>query len=167
MNHLSWVLFSCVVGVAAAGVAGCGSDPADVAGTYTISLTNRENGCMFANWVVGEQTTGVRVTITQSGDSASASVEGTAGAFFDLWLGGHVYTGTVDGDELSLELFGNRPQTLGNCAFTYNSRITATIHGDALSGRVEYTAKTNNNPDCAALESCITYQDFNGTRPPQ
>jgi len=162
MKHLSWVLFSCVLGVL-----GCGSDPADVAGDYTISITNRDNGCMFANWAVGEQTTGVRVTITQDGETASASVEGTAGAFFDLWLGSHVYTGTVDGDDMTLELFGNRPQTAGNCAFTYNSRIVGSINGDALSGRVEYTAKTNNNPDCAALESCLSFQDFNGTRPPQ
>ena len=161
MKLVPWILLG--------GLLGCGSDPADVAGSYTIAIaiTNRDNGCMFANWTAGAQTTGVEVTITQSGDQASATIEGTAGAFFDLWLGSRTYTGTVDGDELRLELFGNRSQSAGNCAFTYNSRIVGTIDGDALSGKVEYTAATDNNPDCAALEACLTYQDFNGTRPPQ
>lgn len=159
MRLVPWILLT--------GLLGCGSDPADVAGSYTIAITNRDNGCMFSSWVVGEQTTGVQVVITQSGDQASASIEGVAGTFFDLWLGSHTYTGTVDGDELTLELFGNRSQASGNCAFTYNSRISGRINGDALSGRVEYTAATNNNPDCSMLESCLTYQDFNGTRPPQ
>ena len=34
-------------------LAACTS-PADVAGTYTIALTNRANGCNLQNWTVGE-----------------------------------------------------------------------------------------------------------------
>lgn len=144
----------------------CG-DPANVAGSYTIALTNRDNGCMFANWMVGNQTSNVPVELTQSGESASATVNGVAGVALDLALGSRIYTGKVDGDHIALDLFGTRAQQSGNCAFTYNSRIDADITGDTLVGRVEYTAQTNNNPDCAALENCLSFQDFNGTRPPR
>jgi len=148
-------------------VLGCGGgSDADVAGNYTIALTNRDNGCMLANWTEGESTTGVAVTITQDGSNVTASVEAGAGFVLDVALGGHVYTGSVDGNRVFLELFGSRNQQMGNCAFTYNSDIDASLSTDTLMGKIEYRAATNNNPDCAALENCVSFQEFNGTRPP-
>lgn len=148
--------------------AACGSsEPADVAGNYTIALTNRDNGCDLANWTVGEQASGIPVVITQEGANATADVQAGAGFILDAALGSSVYTGDVDGSNLFLELFGNRPQQQGNCSFTFNSEIDASLIGDTLTGRINYKAATNDNPDCTALEGCVSFQEFNGTRPPQ
>jgi hypothetical protein len=147
---------------------GCGSsEPADVAGNYSIALTNRDNGCNLANWTVGEQATGIPVVIMQEGSTATADVQAGAGFILDAALGSSIYTGDVDGNDLFLELFGNRPQQQGNCSFTFNSEIDASLAGDALSGRINYKAATNDNPDCTALEGCVSFQEFNGTRPPE
>jgi hypothetical protein len=153
--------WSCVLVLCAA----CGSD-ADVAGNFTIALTNRDNGCNLNNWTVGDQSSGIPVTITQDGGTATADVGGGAGLVLDLALGAHVYTGDVDGNDLSLELFGTRGQTAGSCAFTYNSAIDGSISGDTLSGRIEYRAATNGSPECGTIEGCVSFQEFNGTRPP-
>ncbi|MEO8698640.1 MAG: hypothetical protein ABI867_01320 [Kofleriaceae bacterium] len=157
MKHLSLVM---------ALVAACSGSDADVEGDYTIALTNRDNGCMFANWTVGDQTTGVPVVIGQDGSNVTATVNGGAGLVLDVALGARTYTGDIDGDDLVLELFGTRGQQMGNCSFTYNSTIDATLDDDSLTGRIEYRAATNGNPDCSALEDCLSFQDFNGTRPP-
>jgi hypothetical protein len=147
---------------------GCGGgDPADVAGNFTISLTNRDNGCNLANWTVGEQASNIPVVITQDGDNATADVQAGAGFLLDAALGSSVYTGDVDGDDLFLELFGTRAQQQGNCTFTFNSEIDASIDGDTLTGVINYRAATVGNPDCAALEGCVSFQEFNGTRPPE
>ncbi len=155
-----------VIGVLLVATGGCG-DPADVEGTYTMAVTNRDNGCNFANWTPGTSSAGITVAITQEGEDVAATIQGATGGFLALWLGSNVYTGTIDGDELDLDLFGSRPQTSGNCAFTYNSAIHATADGDTMTGRIDYTAAGNGNPDCASIDGCVSYQDFNGTRPPQ
>jgi len=147
-------------------LAGCTGSDADVAGDYTVALTNRDNGCMLANWTVGDSTTGVAVTVTQAGSDVTASVEAGAGFVLDVALGSHVYTGTVDGSHVFLELFGTRNQQSGNCSYTFNSDIDAILAGDTLTGKIEYRAATNGNPDCAAFDNCVSFQDFNGTRPP-
>jgi hypothetical protein len=143
-----------------------GGDPADVAGDYTIALTNRDNGCNLANWTVGESSSNIPVAIEQEGSTATANVMAGAGVVLDLALGSHIYEGEVDGDDLFLELFGTRSQTQGNCTFTFNSEIDASIDGDTLTGAIRYKAATVGNPDCAPLEGCVSFQEFNGTRPP-
>jgi hypothetical protein len=154
-------------GIALVLVACGGGDPADVAGDFTIAVTNRDNGCDLENWTVGDQASNIPVTITQDGSDVTATVGAGAGFILDLALGDNVFTGTVDGDDLLLELFGTRGQQQGNCSFTFNSTIDATITGDVLTGTIDYRAATNDNPDCAALEGCRSFQEFNGTRPPQ
>lgn len=138
-----------------------------MAGDYTIALTNRDNGCNLANWTVGEQSSNIPVVIAQDGSTATANVMAGAGVVLDLALGSHLYEGEIDGDELFLELFGSRSQTQGNCTFTFNSEIDASIDGDTLTGVINYQAATVGNPDCAPLEGCVSFQEFNGTRPPQ
>ena len=162
MKHLNWLA---VVGALV--VAACGDDPVDVTGSYTVALTNRENGCNFQNWAVGDTTQGVGVDITQSADQASASVQGVAGGFLDLWLGGHVFSGTVDGNDVRLTIVGTRAGSMGACAFTYDAEITGTLTGDALQGNLRYKAKTNGAPDCGALTGCESRQEFSGARPPR
>ena len=41
------------------------------------------------------------------------------------------------------------------------------MDGDVLVGEIRYTLATNDNPDCAAYEGCVTHQALNGTRPPR
>ena len=147
--------------------AACGGSDADVAGNFSVSVTNRDNGCNFQNWTVGDQATGIQVTITQDGSNVTATVGGVTGALLDIALGGHAYTGVVDGDDLALDLVGTRAMQMGNCTFTYNSAIDASIDGDVLTGEVHYRGAGNGNSDCASITGCDTFQDFNGTRPPE
>ncbi|MBP9085499.1 MAG: hypothetical protein KBG15_05235 [Kofleriaceae bacterium] len=153
--------------VLSGGLTGCSSDPADVAGAFSISLTNRENGCALTNWTVGAQSQGVPVTITQNGATASADVGGVGRIALDLLLGNHVYQGDVDGSDIALKILGSRAGLQGTCAYTLNSQIDATLAGDALAGTIKYTAATNGNADCGTLTGCVSTQDFNGTRPPR
>jgi hypothetical protein len=146
-------------------LAACTS-PADVAGEYTLSLTNRANGCNLQNWTVDGTTQNVHASVTQNNDTAAATVTGIAGTYLDVVLGDHVFTGGVDGDNLQLTLFGTRSGTSGNCTFTYNAVLHGTLSNDVLTGVIDYEAKTNGNPDCAALTGCVSLQEFNGTRPP-
>ncbi|CAN5627176.1 hypothetical protein BH11MYX1_BH11MYX1_16030 [soil metagenome] len=148
-------------------VPACSSDPASVAGNYTVGVTNRTNGCNFASWTEGAMNSGIPVAITQAGSTASANITGVTGGYFDLVFGTSVFTGTVDGDALDLKLMGTKPQTTGNCTYTYDGEIVGTATGDTLTGKINYTAATNNHTDCATIEGCVTYQDFSGSRPPQ
>ncbi len=156
---------SCIllIGVLAA----CTSDPVDAEGTYTVSVTNRENGCNFDPWTVGNSATNITTVINQEGTSAGAEVTGVTGGYLDLILGSHVFNGSVDGDELDLKILGTRSAVTGNCTFTLDARLHATLDGDVLTGRIDYSKHGNGNSDCAPLDGCITYQDMNGTRPPR
>lgn len=147
-------------------LAGCSDDPVDAEGQYTIAVTNRTNGCNFANWTVGDSASNIQVNVTQQGGSAVADVMGGTKALLDFWLGDHSFSGSVDGDHLDLKLTGTKSQTTGNCTWTVDAILDAYLSGDILSGRINYTGNGNNNTDCAAVNGCVTFQDFNGTRPP-
>jgi hypothetical protein len=143
-----------------------GGDPADVAGTYDVSVTNGDNDCDLANWDVGAQTTDISVEITQNGDTVSAEVTGGAGLVFEAVLGSNVYTGTVDGDHLSLAITGDVAFEMNECDYTFDSEIEADIDGDVITGDIYYRAVTDGDPDCGDLTGCANVQAMNGTRPP-
>lgn len=147
-------------------VAGCSDDPADIEGDYSVAVTNGDNGCALDNWTEGESAQNIAVTITQDGDSASAEVGGITGGVLDLWLGGRVFTGTVDGNDLNLTLTGDNSLSEGNCAYTFDAVLDGSIAGDVITGEIRYEAQTNGGTDCGALTGCATVQAFNGTRPP-
>ena len=148
-------------------LAGCSSSPANVGGTYSVTGTNETNGCNIPGWTQGNTFTGVNVVITQSGSSATAIVMGGGGQLFlDALLNTNSFMGSVDGDSVKLKAIGTRPQTSGNCTYTYNAEIDATLAGDELAGKINYTTATNGNSDCAAIKNCDSFQNFNGTRPP-
>ncbi len=149
-------------------LAACSSDPVNVAGNYTVGVTSRDNGCNLGGWTVGQMTSGISVQITQTGGDATANVTGFGAAFgLDVLLGSHAFTGTVDGNSLDLKIMGTNAQQSGNCTFTYTGEIVATSNGDSLAGRINYTPATNGNSDCAAITGCVSFQEFNGSRPPQ
>lgn len=152
---------------ALASVAGCGSEPADVAGDYSVAITNGQNGCNFNEWVEGESTANIPLVITQDGTQVSAEVQGIIGGLLGLWLGTNIFTGEVDGNSLQLTLYGTTSATAGNCTYTINSTMLAESDGDVLTGQLRYEAATNGNPDCGEIEGCVTLQSFNGVRPPQ
>src|SRR5262245_50701914 len=101
----------------------CGGSPADVAGNYTVSVTNGPNGCPFPNWTVGESATNIPVTVAQDGSNATATVEGGVGTVLMVGLGSRVFAGDVDGSGLDLELIGTAVQTSGSCEYTYNAHL--------------------------------------------
>jgi hypothetical protein len=145
-----------------------GSDsPVDAQGQYAISLTSRTNDCGFDNWTEGESSTGIPLTITQDGAEADAEVGGLAAAFLDLALGEHIFSGTVSGRHLDLEIFGSRQLTRAGCPHVVNATLEASLEGDVLQGEIHYTVNGNGSPECEALDGCDSYQEFNGTRPPQ
>jgi hypothetical protein len=149
-----------------AALAACGSDPVDAEGTYTISVTNRDNGCNFTNWMVGDSAANISVVVNQEGESANADVMGLTRIYLDAVLGSHVFNGTVDGNELSLNIVGTQSTMQGNCTLTVDAELNATLEGDVLTGRINYRWHGNGNSDCAPYDGCLSYQDMNGTRPP-
>jgi len=146
-------------------IAACGSDPADVEGTYTVGVTNREDACNFG-WMVGQMNAGITVVITQNGEHANAEIQGFAGLAVGAAVGTNMFSGAVDGDTIDLVATGTNPKTSGNCTFTYDGRIEATATGNAIEGTIRYVANTNTASDCAAVQ-CESHQDFSGARPPK
>ena len=148
-------------------VSGCGGDPVDAEGTYTVSVTNRDNGCNFQNWTIDNSAAGIQVVINQEGSDVNADVMGATRVYLDLILGGHVFEGTVDGDELDMAIQGTQTFTTGNCVdHTIDARLLTTLDGDVLTGRISYTI-VGTGSSCAPYDGCNSYQDMNGTRPPQ
>ena len=147
-------------------LAGCGGSPADVAGSYTVSVTNGPNGCPFMNWTVGESATNIPVTIAQDGSDATATVEGGVGTVLMLGLGSRMFAGEVSGSGLDLDLLGTQTLTSGSCEYHYNAHLDGSIDGDVITGTITYTGVSDDLPDCDAINNCESTQDFNGTRPP-
>lgn len=164
MRTASCLFFATLLSVTTA----CGdSDPVDAAGDYTISVTNRENGCGFDNWTEGDSASNIGLTITQDGSDVTGTVTGATGTWLNLVLGDNVFRGSASGGGVTMTLFGTRSTSQGNCTYTVNATIGADADGDVLTGDILYEAATNGNPDCASLDGCASRQEFNGTRPPQ
>jgi hypothetical protein len=150
----------------AAILAGCGSDPVDAEGNWTVSITNRADDCNIG-WTEGQSSNNVTVNITQNDDAIIVDVTGLGGGVLNLFLGGDdVFSGTVDGDQIEAVREGTNARTMGNCTYTYNATITADINGDTMMGSLTYRPADNGNSDCAAIQ-CENVQDFSGNRPPQ
>jgi hypothetical protein len=144
-----------------------GDDPADVAGSYTIALTNGDNGCEFGNYQEGDTAQGVGLELTQNGGAVTGDVTGVvATTYLDLVLGSHTFTGDVGGTELDLGIVGTVPFRKDSCDYTVDATLSATIDGDVLVGTIDYSARTDGSNDCGVLEACHTVVSFNGTRPP-
>jgi hypothetical protein len=167
MNRFASALAATCLAVAGIG-AGCSSSPANVAGSYTIAVTDEDNGCGLSNWSQGQSSTNIPVTVSQDDDSATAMVTGAVGGYLDTVLGSSTFTGDLDGDKLALTLYGTRNATKGNCSYTYQADLDGSLSGDTLTGTITYTPVTNGSPDCDTMDvtGCTSVQNFNGTRPP-
>jgi hypothetical protein len=146
--------------------AGPDAAPPDAAGSYSVTITNGANQCAFGGFMEGAVATGVPLAVTQEDAAVTATVQGAAGAFLDLALGSREFAGEIDGSALALTLFGTTPFMVGACTYTINGEVSATLDGDLIEGSIDYRPSTNGSPDCGVLETCVTAQQFNGTRPP-
>jgi hypothetical protein len=146
----------------------CSSEsPADVAGTYTLSLTVQENGCGILGGSVGDSSTGVEIVVTQTGSNANAQVKGIAGLALALAMGSDTFTGKVSSSDLDLSIAGTMPGSTGTCAYTRNAHFETKLTGDVLQGTVTYSYATNRTADCGSLSTCQDVQLLNGVRPPR
>ena len=151
-------------------LAGCGGDEdgftVDVAGSYTVAVTNRESSCQMGDWMEGNMAAGIPFDVTQEGQNVHATVGGAVGVYVLLVQGNADFDGSVDGTKIALTNYGMRSVTQGNCTFTYNATIAGELNDDAISGTITYAPATNENPDCSDVE-CASVQEFSGSRPPR
>jgi hypothetical protein len=145
---------------------GTGGPPVNVAGSYTIAVTDEDNGCQLANWMMGQSSSGIPLQITQSGANATGNVSGLVGVAIALWLGSATFQGTVSGNEIDITDYGSTKTTTGMCTYSINAIFHGTLDGDALSGSVTYTTVTNHASDCGFRETCASHQNLSGSRPP-
>ncbi len=139
---------------------------ANVAGTYTLTLRYGENGCLLDSWTEDSELAGVVLELEQSGVDVIGTVPGVTGAVLGLLHGSNVYEGTVEGARVTMTIFGNRPESSGNCVYSLNNEVDATFDGDFVTGTLLFARRGNGNPDCPAVE-CESVVTFNGTRPPE
>src|SRR5262245_1993754 len=106
----------------AAALLGCGGDsfesagqtssgnvepkPANVAGAYHVTVTNRQNGCGIMNWMEGGVAQDIPLDITQDGADITGTVGGVIGSLAELWLGSRVFEGKVTGNDIDMTLHG-------------------------------------------------------------
>ena len=115
-----------------AGLLGCSDTVSNVAGNYTLAVTNGANGCAFMNFMPGATASGVPFNVTQDGASVTGVVGGGAGLFANLVLGSATLTGTVSSTHLSMMLRGTRELMQGQCRYTVHATVEANLLGDTL-----------------------------------
>ncbi len=139
----------------------------DISGNYSVTVTDGQNGCGFANWTQGMMSTNIPFDITQSGAMASGTVGGLTGTLIAAVEGTATFTGTVNTLTFDLKLVGMRALSQGACAYTINAEAIGGINGDTISGGIDYSAQTNGASDCGVLTGCHSHQDFTGVRAPK
>nr|HEX4314179.1 hypothetical protein [Kofleriaceae bacterium] len=159
--------FAYFAAAAAACVLAACSSPANVAGNYTVDLTDEANGCNLSNFTQGQSTSGVSVSITQKDSDVTVAVTGVAGAYLMTVLGSSTFDGSVSGDGFDAKLIGTTAGHSSNCTFTFDADLHGDLAKDSISGTIDYTPQTNGSPDCSTIMGCTSTQNFSGTRPPQ
>jgi hypothetical protein len=161
---------ACLAPVLLLSAFGCSSDSSfqaspNVAGSYTVSVTDADNGCSLDNWDAGKSTSDIPFTIDQQAANLNGTLQGLAGVALNLAIGTNMFDGTATGDDFDLTAYGKIMHTQGTCMFELNAEIRGSISGDLISGTITYAPATSNDPACASLQ-CTSTQNFNGTRPP-
>ena len=156
--------------IALTSLAGCGSDggftaAANLNGTYTVAVTDADNGCNIDNWETGKSTSDIPFLIEQDGTTVNGTLQGVAAVALGLSIGTNKFQGTASSSTFQITAYGTIPRNQNNCTFTLNAGISGQISGDAISGTISYAPAASDNPDCASLQ-CTSTQNFNGTRPP-
>ena len=150
-----------------ASVATAGCAPADVSGVYSVTVTDGANGCSVPGLTPGNSSSNIPFTITQSGASVTGTVGGTAAIGYGLIFGGNTFTGTVAGQHVDMTINGTVPQSQNGCTFTWQATASGDLAGNALQGTITYRALTTSAPACSTLMTCMSLQQFVGSRPPR
>lgn len=160
--------------IAVGGAIACGGDggnlspgPADVSGTYSVSVTTQSNTCQVEGFKVGDMVQDVPLVIVQEGAMVDGRLQGVPAVFFELALGSNAFTGSVQGQNLSMTTFGTRSHSVGSCTFTLEAQIAAGLDRDVIRGDVRYRPHSNGHADCAVIEGCSIVQQLVGIRPPR
>jgi hypothetical protein len=151
---------------ACSGSGGTVDTPADLAGAYTISVTNTDNGCSYDNWKVGQSAQNIQLDITQTHADVSASLRGLGSIAFAV-LGIGAMSGTVSGSSATVTAVGTNGVRRGQCAFFVRATASITLTGNTINGTVTYTNETNHHAECGVLETCSSQQTLAGNRPPK
>ena len=153
-------LFAFVVAAVA-----CSSTPTDFAGTYSVTVVDGADNCGFGNgWSNGASLSNIKVTITQDGSQAQATVTGGVGTLLTLVDGTSAFSGTVTDSTLTATIVGKQTTT-GSCTYTIPSTLTVSIDSNNnLSGTIAYTPKTNGDASCGNYNSCTNTQTVSGAR---
>ncbi|HSQ63499.1 MAG TPA: hypothetical protein VLM85_09815 [Polyangiaceae bacterium] len=151
--------------------AACGGRvaPADIAGTYAVTVTNGDDTCGFALWTPGESsTTTIRISENSLGEGSFdlGSGGGAFVGFFALDLGPTSYAipSTVQGSTLTGTTQGESGNASGSCDYKINATVRVTVHGTDLEGTLTYVPVTNGDPSCGALSICSQQQTLSGQR---
>jgi hypothetical protein len=131
----------------------------DLAGGYSITLTNASNDCELDSFPSGETTQG-SLTISQGSDQAIAELSGYAAAPFQTLLGGAALTGSASNGAGHFLLYGTPQFKLGDCDYRLNAELGVARDGDRLVGTVAWTAVTDHAASCGVLETCRTIQNL-------
>lgn len=147
---------------------GCGKEgPTDVDGTYRVlNVSDGSNECMLADWKEGDQQPAASIVMVQDPKDRSkltGTIEGLA--TLAALAGSRTFTGTLRGDQVSLELDGSpAPETAGGCTFTRTALLDADAIADYLAGGIGHRFETNEHPDCGYRTTCVSVQDFTAKR---
>jgi hypothetical protein len=143
--------------------------PPDVHGTYTVDVTDEQDGCNLAGWMQGMQFMGIPVAIAQTGTQVTATVTGLVGIFMAATsgLGTNQFSGTITGTQASMSAAGSSTATQGSCTYTTSATVDASFDGNTMNGTVTYThVPTSASAPCDAIQGCQSTQTFSGARPP-
>jgi hypothetical protein len=137
----------------------CGDDPpADVGGTYDITVANDDDACALTTPEGASM-----ITLSQDVDDmtlVTAEVDGAGLApFLGITVGGTSMTGTLSGSAINVHRDGATRQT-GGCTFHVNVAMEAVVSGDTLSGTITLHGVNNDNVDCEFADGCDSTQTF-------
>ena len=149
-------------------MSGCTSDePVDVSGDFTMAITNGTNGCGFANWTEGQQTTGVVVKFRQTDTHFTAELTGLVRVYVELIVGSYIFAGDVTGSSFQATLAGTRElmEEGKQCVYRVNADIDGSLSRDTITGMLTYRVViVTPAADCPPSD-CATLASFNGVRP--
>lgn len=139
-----------------------------IAGTWTLTIRNGQNGCMFGDWQEGAMNL-VELAVEQDplqDARIRARVQGLAGLVFGVGFGSADLSGTIDGRQVQLVLVSENPIAApGGCMFTPRIAASATVDSRTFrNGKLVYSPYTTSGPACAPIAGCETVQTFEGVR---
>lgn len=153
---------------------GCGDEakgpvvetPANLAGDYSVDLTNEYNDCatMVMKWMDGAVSEDVPFTITQNGVHVSAETMGAPAIAFLLLTGSLPFEGEIHGSHFLLVNTGTKLYDFDACSYTINATVEGDVDGDTITGTLVYSPVVGDDPACHDY-ACRAEQSFTGTRP--